>query len=72
MILTYTGGVKEGFLLEIMRTQKDIKETGKGHFKQRDWYGRKPRGGENIFKNLIYYAQDLAQGNTQCLLNYFI
>lgn len=43
------GGVKEGFLLEIMRTQKDIKETGKGHFTQRDWYGRKPRGGENIF-----------------------
>lgn len=50
MILTYTEGVKEGFLLEIMRTWKDVKETGKGHFTQRNWYGRKPRGGEIFLK----------------------
>lgn len=35
--LMYPGGVEEGFLPQITRKQKDIKETGKGHFTQKDW-----------------------------------
>lgn len=30
----YNGEVKEGFLPEIMRKQKDVKETGKRYFRQ--------------------------------------